>query len=44
MGDWPYWYARCFALEVEWVCNVVSAMLMNEGRPTIVTPTARGTS
>lgn len=26
-----YWWFRCFQLEVEWVCNVVSAMLMNEG-------------
>jgi hypothetical protein len=28
-GD--YWYHRCFQSEVEWVCNVVSAMLMNQG-------------
>ena len=33
---------RGFALEVEWVCNVVSASLMNDGLPTIVPPTARG--
>jgi hypothetical protein len=26
-----YWWYRCFQLEVEWVCNVVTAMLMNEG-------------
>lgn len=38
-----YWEARGFALEVEWVCNVVSAILMNEGKPTIIPPTARGT-
>lgn len=37
-----YWYWRCRELEVEWVCNVVSAVLMNEGLPTIVPPTARG--
>lgn len=37
-----YWYYRCFALEVEWVCNCVSAILSNEGLPTIVIPTARG--
>lgn len=37
-----YWYYRCYELEVEWVCNVVSAALLNEGKPTIITPTARG--
>jgi hypothetical protein len=33
---------RCFEAEVAWVCNVVSAVLMNERRPVIVAPTARG--
>lgn len=37
-----YWWFRCYAAEVEWVCNVVSCMLRNEGKPTIITPTARG--
>lgn len=37
-----YWWFRCYQLEVEWVCNVVSCVLMNEGLPTIVHPTARG--
>ena len=37
-----YWYHRGFVLEVEWVCNVVSAMQMNSGPPTIIPPTARG--
>lgn len=37
-----YWYLRCYEAEVEWVCNVVSAMLLNEGMSTVVTPTARG--
>src|SRR3974390_2587639 len=37
-----YWRDRCYEAEVEWVCNVVSAMLMSAGLPTIVTPTARG--
>ena len=37
-----YWYHRGFVSEVEWVCNVVSAMLMNQGNPTIIIPTARG--
>jgi hypothetical protein len=36
-----YWYWRCRAAEVEWVCNVVSAMLFNQGLPTIIPPTAR---
>ncbi len=37
-----YWVVRCFELEVEWVCNVVSAALQNEGLDVIVIPTARG--
>jgi len=37
-----YWEVRCFELEVEWMCNVVSAALLNQGLPTIVQPTARG--
>ena len=32
--------ARGFELEVEWVCNCVSCLLYNEGKPTIVPPTA----
>lgn len=37
-----YWYWRCRELEIEWVCNCVSAILMNEGLPVIVPPTYRG--
>lgn len=37
-----YWWFRCYELEVEWVCNCVSAILQNQGLPTIITPTARG--
>jgi hypothetical protein len=39
-----YWWFRCFQLEVEWVCNVVSAMLLNEGRRPLLAwlPTANG--
>jgi hypothetical protein len=37
-----YWYHRCYEAEIEWVCNVVSAVLRNHGLPTIVTPTMRG--
>lgn len=37
-----YWYWRCRQAEIEWVCNVISAMLMNEGLPVIIQPTARG--
>jgi hypothetical protein len=37
-----YWYLRCFEAEIEWVCNVVSACLQNQGLDTIVTPTMRG--
>jgi hypothetical protein len=37
-----YWWYRCFQLEVEWVCNVVSAMLANEGHQPLLSwlPTA----
>lgn len=39
-----YWWFRCFQLEVEWVCNVVSAMLVNEGQDPLLAwfPTANG--
>lgn len=37
-----YWWYRCYEAEVTWVCNVISAMLHNQGLPTIVTPTYRG--
>jgi len=37
-----YWETRCYEAEIEWVCNVVSAALANQGLPTIVPPTARG--
>jgi hypothetical protein len=40
--DEEYWKAQYRALQVEWVANTVSAMLMNQGQPVIVTPTARG--
>ncbi len=35
-------YRRCFAAEVEWVLNVVSAMFIRQGTKPIVTPTVRG--
>jgi hypothetical protein len=37
-----YWRISCRHAEIEWVCNVVSSMLMNQGLPTIIAPTARG--
>ena len=37
-----YWEIRCFELEVEWTCNVVSSALHNQGQPIIIKPTARG--
>ena len=37
-----HWYLRGFVLEVEWVCNVASCALYNQGLPTIIPPTARG--
>ena len=38
-----YWFWRCRELEVEWVCNMVSAVIMNEGKPPLLShlPTAR---
>lgn len=36
-----YWAIRCRELETEWVCNCISALLMNQGMPVIVPPTAR---
>lgn len=37
-----YWWYRCYEVEVEWVCNCVSAVLLNAGRSVIIKPTARG--
>lgn len=37
-----YWYLRCYHAEIEWVCNVVSSALQNQGQEPIVVPTARG--
>lgn len=37
-----YWWYRCYELEVEWTCNVVSAALHNQGIPVIIPPTCRG--
>lgn len=37
-----YWFWRCRELEIEWVCNVLSAALLNEGREPIIPPTGRG--
>jgi hypothetical protein len=38
-----YWRIRCFELEVEWVCNCVSAALVNNDTPSLRHdfPTAR---
>lgn len=35
-------FAEGFADTVAWVCNCVSALLLNEGYPPIITPTSRG--
>jgi hypothetical protein len=39
-----YWRVRCYQLEVEWVCNCVSAALINNGVGALRQdlPTARG--
>lgn len=36
-----YWWYRCYAAEVEWVCNCVSVMLHLAELPPLVNPTAR---
>jgi hypothetical protein len=38
-----YWWYRCYELEVGWVCNVVSALLVATDKPIIIPPTLRGT-
>lgn len=37
-----YWYINSKQAEIEWVANVVSAALVNQGLAPIVIPTARG--
>jgi hypothetical protein len=37
-----YWWYRIRELQIEWVANVVSASLYNNGQPVIVQPTMRG--
>lgn len=37
-----YWWFRCYELEVEWVCNCVSATLVQSGKEPIIPPTHRG--
>lgn len=36
-----YWRVNCFMAEVEWICNVVSVALVNQGVEPIVEPTMR---
>lgn len=36
-----YCRVRCYELEIEWVCNCVSVVLMSAGEPVIIQPTAR---
>lgn len=37
-----YWYWRYREAQIEWVANVLSAILQNEGNPVIIPPTVRG--
>lgn len=39
-----YWWFKCYQLEVEWVCNVISVVLIYEGKPPILSwlPTFNG--
>ena len=37
-----YWADRYYAIQIEWVCNCVSAALVSQGVEPIVPPTYRG--
>lgn len=38
-----YWEVRCYEIEVEWVCDCISAILVKNGRePILGKPTKRG--
>lgn len=37
-----YWFWRCREMEIEWMCNVASAIMMQHERPLPGFPTARG--
>ena len=41
-GQEDYFYHRCFQSEVEWTCNVMSAVLEAQGLPRITSVTYRG--
>lgn len=41
ISDFEYWKVRCCEMEIEWVANCVSAMLVNQGLQPIVYPTYR---
>ena len=41
-GAEAYWEQNYYGIQVDFVCNVVSAMLMNENKPVIVPPRASG--
>ena len=36
-----YWWFRCYSAEVEWICDCISAAMVNAKLPPIMTPTAR---
>lgn len=42
--DDGYWYWRCYAAEVEWIINIVSAVLVDQGQKPLLDrfPTAMG--
>lgn len=42
ISDREYWALRCRTAEIQWTCNVVSAMLINQKINPIIVPTARG--
>jgi hypothetical protein len=40
--DYDYWYQVCFAAEVEWVANCISALMISQGLNPIAGITTRG--
>lgn len=37
-----YWWHRMYEAQIEWVLNVLSAVALNQGLPTLIPPTYRG--
>ncbi len=44
LGESNYWFFKSYEIEIEWVMNCVSALLINQGKYPLLShlPTARG--